>query len=89
MVDNRQEQARVRVGPQGRVVIPAGIRRALSIGVGDAMVARVIEGRIVLEKRADVLSRAKGRFAGVGDGVSLADELISERREEARREASG
>lgn len=89
VMDDFVEQARVNVGPQGRVVIPARIRRSLSINPGDALVARVVEGRIVLEKRADVLARARGRFGGVREGVSLADELISERREEARRESAG
>ncbi len=67
-------------------MIPARIRRSLSIRPGDALVARVIEGRIVLEKRADVLARVRGRFDGVEKSVSLADELISERRRDARRE---
>ena len=88
-MDNGGEQARVNVGPQGRVVIPARIRRELSIGAGDTLVARVVDGRIVLEKRAEVLARVKKRFAGIPGGVSLADELISERREEARRDAWG
>ena len=88
-MDKAREQARVTVGPQGRIVIPARIRRELSIWVGDALVARVVDGRIVLEKRADVLARARGRFSGVPDQVSLADELIFERREEARRGAAG
>lgn len=70
-------------------MIPARIRRELSIVAGDTLVARVVDGRIVLEKRTDVLARARKRFAGVPGGVSLADELISERREEARREARG
>ncbi|CAN5693538.1 hypothetical protein BH24ACT18_BH24ACT18_22590 [soil metagenome] len=77
------------MGPQGRVVIPARIRRSLSIGPGDTLVVRVVEGRIVLEKRADVLARVRGRFEGVRKGVSLADELILERREEASRESAG
>ncbi|MBA2617087.1 MAG: AbrB/MazE/SpoVT family DNA-binding domain-containing protein [Rubrobacter sp.] len=88
-MDGSSEQARVNVGPQGRVVIPARIRRSLSIGPGDTLVVRVVEGRIVLEKRADVLARVRGRFEGVRKGVSLADELILERREEASRESAG
>lgn len=88
-MDDPVEQARVNVGPQGRVVIPARIRRSLSIGPGDTLVLRVVEGRIVLEKRADVLARVRRRFGGVPEGVSLAEELISERREEARRESKG
>lgn len=79
-------QAEVRVGLQGRVVIPARIREQLGIGIGDELVARIEGGRMILEKRENVLKRVKGRFASVPDEVKLADELISERREEARKE---
>jgi len=42
----------------------------------------------VLERRASVLRRVQARFsAAVPRDVSLAEELIAERREEARREA--
>ena len=80
------DQARVNVGPQGRVVIPARLRRVLAIDQGDTLVARVEDGRIVLEKREQVLARLRRRFEKVPGEVSLANELISERREEARRE---
>ncbi len=80
------DQARVNVGPQGRVVIPARLRRILAIDQGDTLVARVEDGRIVLEKREQVLARLRRRFEKVPREVSLANELISERREEARRE---
>jgi AbrB family looped-hinge helix DNA binding protein len=78
---------KVRVGPQGRVVIPAHIRRELSISAGDEFVVRVEEGRIVLESRGGLLKRLKDRYARVPEGVSLADELVDERRRAARREA--
>ena len=81
-----KDLAKVNVGPQGRIVIPAGMRKALNIGNGDILVARVEDGRIILEKRDDVLARVQRRFKGVPEGVSLADELIRERREEAGRE---
>ena len=80
------DQARVNVGPQGRVVIPARLRRILAIDQGDTLVARVEDGRIVLEKREQVLARLRRRFEKVPGEVSLANELISDRREEARRE---
>lgn len=79
-------QAAVRVGLQGRVVIPARIREQLGIGIGDELVARIEGGCMILEKRENVLKRVKERFASVPDEVKLADELISERREEARKE---
>jgi AbrB family looped-hinge helix DNA binding protein len=80
------EQARVSVGRQGRVVIPARIREELGIGPGDQLVARVEEGRVVLEKRENVLKRVRARFARVPAGADLSEELVRERREESRRE---
>lgn len=88
VMERRTKQERVHVGPQGRIVIPAHLRRALGVDRGDTLLARVEDGRMVLEKRETVLARVKRRFEKVPRGVSLADELISERREEARRESA-
>ena len=77
---------KVPVGPQGRLVIPSEIRRQLEIGPGDVLIAFVEDGRLVLEKREAVLQRLQRRFAHIPAGVSLADELIAERRNESRRE---
>jgi AbrB family looped-hinge helix DNA binding protein len=77
----------VRVGPQGRIVIPAHIRKALGIRPGEILIARVEDGRLVLETREQIVARLQSWFAQVPPDVSLADELIAERREEARREA--
>jgi ribonuclease VapC len=65
------------------------LRRSLAIEQGDTLVASLEEGRIVLEKREKVFARVRRRFEKVPREVSLADELISERREEARREQAG
>ncbi|HEX4960058.1 MAG TPA: AbrB/MazE/SpoVT family DNA-binding domain-containing protein [Thermoanaerobaculia bacterium] len=77
---------KVPVGPQGRLVIPSEIRRQLGIVPGDVLIAVVEDERLVLEKREAVLQRLRRRFAHIPAGVSLADELISERRSESRRE---
>lgn len=77
----------VQVGPQGRLVIPASLRRAWQIERGQILIARLDGERLVLEKPAQVLRRVKGRFAALRGQPSLADELIAERRAEARREA--
>ena len=76
----------VTVGPQGRLVVPAPLRRLLGIEPGDVLVARAEDDRLVLERRAAVLARARSRYSAVPADVSLADELIAQRREEARRE---
>jgi AbrB family looped-hinge helix DNA binding protein len=77
----------VRVGPQGRIVIPAHIRHALGILPGETLLARVEDRRLVLETREQIVARLQATFAKVPRDVSLVDELIAERREEARREA--
>jgi AbrB family looped-hinge helix DNA binding protein len=77
--------ATVRVGPQGRLVIPAELRAALGIEPGDTLVARAEDGQLVLERRAQVLGRLRAELRGRRAG-SAVDELIAERREEARRE---
>jgi AbrB family looped-hinge helix DNA binding protein len=81
------EATEVTLGPQGRLVVPAPLRRALGLEPGAVLVARAEGERLVLEPRAAILARLRGRFASVPDGVSLADELIAERRDAARRES--
>ncbi len=69
-------------------MIPAGLRRALSLKTGDKLTATLEADRLVMEKREAVLRRLQDAFAAVVPrGVSLADELIAERRAEAAREA--
>ena len=73
------------MGPQGRLVIPAQLRREMSISSGDVLLAAVEGQRLVLEKREAVLERVKRRFSHIPSGVSLAEELIAERRAEPLR----
>ena len=76
----------VKVGPQGRLVVPAPLRRRLGIHPGDVLVARADEDRLVFERRDAILARIRARFAAIPAEVSLVDELIAERREEVKRE---
>lgn len=75
----------VSVGPKGRVVIPAEIRRRLRIAEGSELVALVEGEAVVLVPRSAIKSRLRSMFAGVE--ASMADQLIAERRAEARRES--
>ncbi|HEX4498935.1 MAG TPA: AbrB/MazE/SpoVT family DNA-binding domain-containing protein [Thermoanaerobaculia bacterium] len=77
---------KISVGPQGRLVIPSEIRRELGIAPGDVLIAMVDDQRLVLVKREAVLQRLRRRFAHIPTGISLADELIAERRAESKRE---
>ncbi|HHQ41543.1 MAG TPA: AbrB/MazE/SpoVT family DNA-binding domain-containing protein [Chromatiales bacterium] len=76
----------VHVGAQGRVVIPAALRKALRLKRGDRLVARKVGESLVLERREALERRLQERFAHIPPDVSLVDELIAERRAEADRE---
>ena len=66
-------------------MVPAPIRKALGFQLGEALVARIENGRLVIEKPESVERRLHSYFRKF-EGRSLADELIAERREEARQE---
>jgi AbrB family looped-hinge helix DNA binding protein len=78
---------KVRVGRQGRIVIPAPLREEMGLGLGEELLGRVEDGRLVLERREDVVRRLRSRFRNIPAERVLSEELISERREEAAREA--
>lgn len=71
----------VSVGPKGRVVIPAGIRRVLGIEEGSELVALVEGEAVVLVPRSAIKTRLRSMFARTGG--SMSQELIAERRTEA------
>jgi len=77
----------VQLGAQGRLVIPASLRKALNLQSGDRLVARLVGESLVLERREAIERRLQDRFRHIPQKVSLADELIAERRAEVAREA--
>jgi AbrB family looped-hinge helix DNA binding protein len=81
------QSVEVNLGRQGRLVIPATLRRLLGFEAGDTLVAREEAGRLVLEKPEMIKQRLKARFAKVPADRSLVDELIAERRVAAQEEA--
>lgn len=82
-----QHQYRVPLGDKGRLVIPAALRKACGLKAGDRLVAKLeADGSIRLAKAASPVERARGMFAHLATDRSVVDELIQERREEARRE---
>lgn len=76
----------VQLGRQGRLVIPAQVRKALDLKPGDTLVVRQDGDSIVIERRATLIRRMQARFASISPDVSLSDELLAERRAEAARE---
>ena len=76
---------RVRMGNQGRLVVPAGLRREFGVGPDDVLVGWIDEDdRLIFQRREDI---EKEIWALVPRSKKLkSDELIRERRREAARE---
>ena len=84
MAKNNPVATRVAAG--GRIVIPAAYRKALGIKPGDDVVLQLESEEIRLYSRKQALRRLQDRVAkAIPRNVSLADELLRERKEEARR----
>ncbi len=80
-------RAKIAMSANGRIVIPAPIRKALGIKPGEMLAMDVQDGVLRIESFDRQLERIQDEIIGlVGRERSLADELIAERREEARRE---
>lgn len=81
-------RGKTRLGQNGRFVIPAEIREALGVKPGDTIVMEAENGSLRIESYMTMLGRIQHEIAAlVPPGVSLADELIADRRAEAGREA--
>lgn len=78
----------VQVGAQGRLVIPASLRKSLNLKVGDRLVARRIGDSLVLERREAIEKRLQDRFRHIPRDVSLVDDVLAERRVDAANEVA-
>jgi len=78
---------RARLMSGGRIVIPAAYRRALGLQAGDEVITHLDDGEVRVLALDEAIRRAQevvSRY--VPSGRSLADELIADRRAEAKRE---
>jgi len=71
----------------GRLQIPARLRRELQLKDGDAVIMETVDGELRVRAYRDVLADVRARLRQyMPEGVSLAEELIADRRAEAARE---
>lgn len=77
----------VKIIDGGKLIIPAAFRRKLGIDIGDTVVIELGEDGLHVRSLSSAVRRAQDivREFVPGD-VSLADELIAERRVEAEHE---
>ncbi len=76
----------LRIGAQGRVVLPAVLRKALGLVQGDELVARIVDGSLVLERRDTIERRLRARYAPAAAARSLSGALLADRQRESRAE---
>lgn len=81
------DTSEIEVGPKGRVVIPAPVRRQLGIHEGTRLAVLVDDGAVVLVPKHVVRKRLQAMFGSLK--TSMSEELRAERAAEARADAKG
>jgi bifunctional DNA-binding transcriptional regulator/antitoxin component of YhaV-PrlF toxin-antitoxin module len=80
-------EIRLRLDEDGSVMLPAAVRKALGVAKGDEILLVQGEGGFLMTTRRLRIEEAQRHMRRyVKPGASLVDELITERREEAKRE---
>lgn len=81
-------RVRLRIDKAGRIVIPAEMRMAMLVKPGDAVTAQVVDGELMIMSPPVAIRRVQAwARAVIPPGVDIVEELIKDRREEARKEA--
>lgn len=78
----------VKLDGTGRILLPAKVRKQLKLEKGTVVIGRLENEQLILWTRAQALRKAQeyfSQFRKKGDKL-WSDELIEDRREEARRE---
>ena len=80
-------QIKTQLGSDGRIVLPAVVRRALGLRPGDQLIVEVEGREIRLVTVAEAARRAQELVRRYVDpGESLAESLVAERRRESADE---
>ena len=77
------------VNRDGRILIPAQVRRALGLSAGSTLLLSVEDGRVVMESRGQLVARMRREIAESWQGdpqTSVVEELLADRRAEAAAE---
>jgi len=83
----KMEGIQARINQNGRIVIPAVIRKGMGLELGDSIVMSLEDGVLRIEpQQARVRRVQQSPRQLVPAERILSDELIAERREEAQRE---
>ena len=76
-----------RLNDNGRIVIPAEIRKEMALNPGDTVVMVLEDGVLKIESQRTRVRQVQQSLSKlIPDGRRLSDELIENRRNEARQE---
>ncbi len=85
-IAEEQSWWRLKVAPNGRVVIPAAARAAMGLDETGVVTARMEDGVLKLTTPAVALAKLQALVRQHAGDRSLVDELLAERRAEAESE---
>lgn len=77
----------VRLTPDGRIQIPAQLRREMNLRPGETLNLELQDGTLSVRRPSKTLERVRARLAPhLPPGTDLQDELKTMRREDAQRD---
>jgi AbrB family looped-hinge helix DNA binding protein len=81
-------RGRARINANGRIVIPAPMRQQMGLAEGEAVSLELQDGVLRIESYRYRIRRIQQEFKKLipEGGMLMSDQLIADRREEARRE---
>ena len=74
------------IGEDGSVMLPDHLLECAGLKPGDEVIVAIEDGHLIIQTDKQLSDQIKRMFSHVPPGVSLADELIKERRAEFKRE---
>ncbi len=81
------QEIRLKLSENGRVVIPAQVRKALGVEAGDEIILERERNAFRITTQQQRIADARKNIRRyIKPGTRLVDELIAERREAAKRE---
>jgi AbrB family looped-hinge helix DNA binding protein len=87
VAENAAPSGHTKLNENGRILIPASVRSKMGIKAGDSVVWTLEDGVLRVEAYRAVIRKVQDEMQKYKKpGVSMVDEFLSEKREEARRE---
>ena len=74
------------IGEDGSVMLPDHLLECAGLKPGDEVIVATEDGRLIIQTGKQLSDQIRRVFSHIPPGVSLADELIKERRAEFKRE---